>query len=174
MRSGGFGPHGRFRQIRRRGLRCSGADLKSRKGVDLIGKSARSNLRVLRFPRIWCLAGLSKSFPHANNPPCFYDRLRRLEQGGHADQELTNKDIDDDRTAEYALEIMDLGVQVVVCQIPLFPLDNIKVLRFYDFALILPMVSSCYQQYSVSPSEGKLIPNSALFIYHFVSFTPGF
>lgn len=56
----------------------------------------------------------------------------------------------------------------------LFPLDNIKVLRFYDFALILPMVSSCYQQYSVSPSEGKLIPNSALFIYHFVSFTPGF
>lgn len=57
---------------------------------------------------------------------------------------------------------------------PLFPLDNIKVLRFYDFALILPMVSSCYQQYSVSPSEGKLIPNSALFIYHFVSFTPGF
>ena len=56
----------------------------------------------------------------------------------------------------------------------LLPLDNIKVLRFYDFALILPMVSSCYQQYSVSPSEGKLIPNSALFIYHFVSFTPGF
>lgn len=77
----------------------------------------------MRFPRIWCLAGLSKSFPHANNPPCFYDRLRRLEQGGHADQELTNKDIDDDRTAEYALEIMDLGVQVVVCQIPLFPLN---------------------------------------------------
>ena len=58
--------------------------------------------------------------------------------------------------------------------IGLLPLDNIKVLRFYDFALILPMVSSCYQQYSVSPSEGKLIPNSALFIYHFVSFTPGF
>ena len=57
---------------------------------------------------------------------------------------------------------------------PLLPLDKIKVLRFYDFALILPMVSSCYQQYSVSPSEGKLIPNSALFIYHFVSFTPGF
>ena len=59
-------------------------------------------------------------------------------------------------------------------QFSLLPLDNIKVLRFYDFALILPMVSSCYQQYSVSPSEGKLIPNSALFIYHFVSFTPGF
>lgn len=58
--------------------------------------------------------------------------------------------------------------------VSLLPLDNIKVLRFYDFALILPMVSSCYQQYSVSPSEGKLIPNSALFIYHFVSFTPGF
>lgn len=66
------------------------------------------------------------------------------------------------------------GVWVVACCFPLFPLDNIKVLRFYDFALILPMVSSCYQQYSVSPSEGKLIPNSALFIYHFVSFTPGF
>lgn len=36
-------------QIQRGGLRCSGADLESRKGVDLIGKSARSNLRVLRF-----------------------------------------------------------------------------------------------------------------------------
>ena len=70
--------------------------------------------------------------------------------------------------------LLDVAIYTPITKDFLLPLDNIKVLRFYDFALILPMVSSCYQQYSVSPSEGKLIPNSALFIYHFVSFTPGF
>ena len=61
---------------------------------------------------------------------------------------------------------------VLLCN--LFPLDKTKMFCFCDFTLILFMVSSCYQPYSVSSSEGKLIPNSALFIYHFVSFTPGF
>lgn len=52
----------------------------------------------------------------------------------------------------------------------LFPLDIIKMFCFYDFALILSMAFSCYQSYSVSTSEGKLIPNSVLFISSFHEF----
>lgn len=52
----------------------------------------------------------------------------------------------------------------------LFPLDKTIVFHFYDFVLVLSVVSSRCQLYSVSLSQRKLIPNSALFILPFREF----
>ena len=52
----------------------------------------------------------------------------------------------------------------------LFPLDKTIVFHFYDFVLVLSVVFSRCQLYSVSLSQRKLIPNSALFILPFREF----
>lgn len=52
----------------------------------------------------------------------------------------------------------------------LLPLDKTIVFHFYDFVLVLSVVSSRCQLYSVSLSQRKLIPNSALFILPFREF----
>ena len=62
------------------------------------------------------------------------------------------------------------GVQVEACRFPLFPLDKTIVFHFYDFVLVLSVVFSRCQLYSVSLSQRKLIPNSALFILPFREF----
>ena len=54
--------------------------------------------------------------------------------------------------------------------ISLLPLDKTIVFHFYDFVLVLSVVSSRCQLYSVSLSQRKLIPNSALFILPFREF----
>lgn len=50
------------------------------------------------------------------------------------------------------------------------PLDKTIVFHFYDFVLVLSVVFSRCQLYSVSLSQRKLIPNSALFILPFREF----
>ena len=52
----------------------------------------------------------------------------------------------------------------------LLPLDKTIVFHFYDFVLVLSVVFSRCQLYSVSLSQRKLIPNSALFILPFREF----
>ena len=65
---------------------------------------------------------------------------------------------------------------VVACQgleineYRLLPLDKTIVFHFYDFVLVLSVVFSRCQLYSVSLSQRKLIPNSALFILPFREF----
>ena len=54
--------------------------------------------------------------------------------------------------------------------IGLLPLDKTIVFHFYDFVLVLSVVFSRCQLYSVSLSQRKLIPNSALFILPFREF----
>ena len=57
-----------------------------------------------------------------------------------------------------------------ITKIILFPLDKTIVFHFYDFVLVLSVVFSRCQLYSVSLSQRKLIPNSALFILPFREF----
>ena len=52
----------------------------------------------------------------------------------------------------------------------LLELDKTIVFHFYDFVLVLSVVFSRCQLYSVSLSQRKLIPNSALFILPFREF----
>ena len=54
------------------------------------------------------------------------------------------------------------GVWVVACCFPLFPLDNTKVLCFFDFAIGLSVVASRYRMYPTSFFKRKLISNSAV------------
>lgn len=51
-----------------------------------------------------------------------------------------------------------------------FSNDKTIVFHFYDFVLVLSVVFSRCQLYSVSLSQRKLIPNSALFILPFREF----